>query len=57
MEDQKVTENIKKMIKYWKALPKSKRPEFKTYNTVVERTKDELTLATLEFFGYIASLL
>ena len=50
VEDQKVTENIKKMVKYWEALPKSKRPEFKTYNAVVERTKDELTLATLEFF-------
>ena len=38
------------MVKYGEALPKSKRPEFKTYNAVVERTKDELTLATLEFF-------
>ena len=64
MEDQKVAErlcsiweNIKKMTKYWEALPKSKRPKCKSYNTVVEGTQDELTLAKLEFFGYIASLL
>ena len=64
VEDQKVAErlcsiweNIKKMTKYWEALPKSKRPKCKSYNTVVEGTQDELTLAKLEFFGYIASLL
>ena len=64
VEDQKVAErlcsiweNIKKMTKYWEALPKSKRPKWKSDNTVVEGTKDELTLAKLEFFGYIANLL
>ena len=45
------------MTKYWEALPKGKWPKCKSYNTVVEGTKDELTLAKLEFFGYIASLL
>ena len=64
MEDQKVAERlcsiweyIKNMTKYRETLPKSKLPKCKGYNTVVERTKDELTLAKLEFFGYIASLL
>ena len=57
VEDQKVAErlcsiweNIKKMTKYWETLPKSKRPKCKSYNTVVEGTKDELTLAKVEFF-------
>ena len=64
MEDQKVAERlcsiweyIKNMTKYRETLPKSKLPKCKGYNTVVERTKDELTLAKLEFFGYITSLL
>ena len=64
VEDQKVAERlcsiweyIKNMTKYRETLPKSKLPKCKGYNTVVERTKDELTLAKLEFFGYIASLL
>ena len=64
VEDQKVAErlcsiweNIKKMTKCWETLPKTKRQKCKSYNTVVEGTKDELTLAKLEFFGYIASLL
>ena len=42
---------------YWEALPKSKPPKCKNYNTVVEGTKVELTLAKLEFFGDIASFL
>ena len=64
VEDQKVAErlcsiweNIKKMTKSWEALPKTKRQKCKSYNTVIEGAKDELTLAKLEFFGYIASLL
>ena len=64
VEDQKVAErlclvweNIKKMTKYWESLPKSKQPKCKSYETVLEGTKDELTLTKLNFFGYIASLL
>ena len=53
VEDQKVAErlweNIKNMTKYWEALPKGKWPKCKSYNTVVEGSKDELTLAKLEF--------
>ena len=45
------------MTKYWEALPKSKRPKCTSYCAVVEGTKDEVTLAKLEFVGYIASLL
>ena len=45
------------MTKYWEALPRSKRPKCKSYNTVGEGTKDELILAKLEFFGHVASLL
>ena len=64
VEDQKVAEklcliweNIKKMTKYWESLPKSKQPKCKSYETVLEGTKDKLTLTNLNFFGYIASLL
>ena len=45
------------MTKYWGALPKSKRPKCTSYSTVVEGTKDDVTLAKSEFVGYIASLL
>ena len=64
MKDQKlaerlcsVWEKISKMTKYWEALPKIKRPKCRSYNTVVARTKDKLTLAKLKIFGYVASLL
>ena len=64
VENQKVAErlcliweNSKKMTKYWESLPKSKQPKCKSYEIVLEGTKDELTLNRLNFFGYIASLL
>lgn len=45
------------MVKFWESLAKSIRPQSKSYATVLDATKDELTKAKLQFFSYVASLL
>ena len=64
VEDKKVAEhasliwdNIKKIVKFWERLAKSKRPQCKSYETVLDATKDELITVKLQFFSFVASLL
>ena len=45
------------IIKFWKNLPKSKQPKCKSFESVVAAVEDELTLAKLKFFSFVASLL
>ena len=49
--------NIKKIVGYWEKLLASKRPSSKSYLAVKKGVEDELFVAKLSFFGYIASLL
>lgn len=42
---------------HWESLPKSRRPNSKSYEVVVKAVKDELTIAKLAFFSFAASLL
>ena len=49
--------NIKKIVGYWEKLPASTRPSSKSYLAVKKGVEDELLLAKLSFFSYIASLL
>ena len=64
VEDKKVAErelliwdNIKKIVKFWERLAKSKCPQCKSYETVLDATKDELITVKLQFFSFVASLL
>ena len=45
------------MVTHWESLPKSSRPNSKSYDPVVKGVKDELTFAKLSFFSFIAGLL
>ena len=49
--------NIKKIVGYWEKLPASKRPSSKSYLAVKKGVEDELLVAKLSSFSYIASLL
>ena len=49
--------NIKRQVKFWQSLPKSKRTSSKSYEIVVEAVADPLVVAKLHFFSYAASLL
>ena len=49
--------NIKRLVKFWQSLSKSKRPNFKSYEVVVEAVADQLVVAKLHFFSYVANLL
>ena len=64
MEDQAVANQLKeiwphitKMVRHWESLPKSRRPNSKSYDVTVKGAKDELTVAKLSFFSFIAGLL
>ena len=64
VEDQAVADRLKKiwphiikMVTHWESLPKSSRPNSKSYDAVVKGVKDELTFAKLSFFSFIAGLL
>ena len=49
--------NIAKAINYWELLPKSCRPSSKSYDNVVKGVKDDLIVAKLSFFSFLASTL
>ena len=56
IEDQKVAlgaieiwDNVCQICRFWKSLPKSKRPSSKSYQTVLLATKDPLTLSKFHF--------
>ena len=48
--------SIVKMVNHWESLPKSKRPSCKSYEFVVNAVKNEHSLARLQFFNYLASM-
>lgn len=50
------------VLRYWdniekKRQPKSKRPDPKSYNVVVKAVNDQLTVAKLSLFIYVAGFL
>lgn len=49
--------NIKKVVEKWEKLAPSKRPKGKNYQTVLAAIKDNLTVAKLNYFSFIASIL
>jgi len=51
-----VLENIQKIVKFWEKLPKSKRPNSKSYVNVKSSLEDSLVLAQLHFFSYVAGI-
>ena len=64
LEDQAVTDRLKeiwphitKVVRHWESLPKSRRPNSKSYDVAVKGAKDGLTVTKLSFFDFIAGLL
>ena len=49
--------NLCKIVKYWKRLPKSKRPSSKSYERLKNGVENELTPAQLEVFCFVANIL
>ena len=49
--------HIKSIINFWEQPPKSKRPDSKSYNVVVKAVNDQLTVAKLSLFIYLAGIL
>ena len=49
--------DIKKLIKFWKSLPKSKRPSCKSYNHLMNAVSDILMPAKIQFFCFIAGIM
>ena len=49
--------NMVKIVDFWLGLPKNKQPSGKSWNFVLDATKDVLTRAKLGFFSYVASIL
>ena len=47
---------IKQLYKFWDSLPKSKRPKCKSYFTLGNALKDNLIVAKLQFFAFVANL-
>ena len=45
-----------KVVNHWESLPKSKSPYCKSYEFVVNDVKNELSLARLQFFNYLAGI-
>ena len=48
--------NIKQIMNFWEKLPKSKQPSNKSYNTLKTAVLDELVIAKLGFFSYLAGM-
>ena len=48
--------DITKLVKYWEALPKAKRPSSKSYMNVKMAVADDLIPAELKFFCFIAEI-
>ena len=51
-----IWENIKKGYAFWESMPKSKRSSSKSYFNVQESLDDELIIAKLQFFVYVAGI-
>ena len=51
-----IWENIKKVCAFWESMPKSKRPSLKSYLYIQESLDDELIIAKLQFFVYVAGI-
>ena len=51
-----ILENIKKVLKFWERLPKSKRPKSKSYENVKRAVDDPLLIVKLHFFSYAAGI-
>ena len=49
--------HIKSIINFWERQPKSKRPDSKSYNVVIKAVNDQLTVAKLSLFIYVAGIL
>ena len=47
---------IKQLYKFWDSLPKSKRPKWKRYFTLGNALRDNLIIAKLQFFAFVADL-
>ena len=45
-----VLDNVVQTVKKWEGLPKSQRPQCKSYSTVLESMQDCLVIAKLNFF-------
>ena len=48
--------NIRQLRKFWKNFPKSKRPEWKSYENVQEAINDPFTLAKLKLFSFVSHI-
>ena len=48
--------NIEKIVKFWKRLPKSKRPVSKSHLNVVDAMNDHFITAKMAFFSYLPGL-
>lgn len=64
IEDEKVADralevwpSVVKTVKYWQGLCKSKRPNNKSYERLVENYLDLLVPAKLQFFSFLASIM
>ena len=51
-----IWENIKKVYTFWESMPKSKRPSSKSYFDFQESLDDELIIAKLQFFVFVAGI-
>ena len=52
-----IWENVKKIVRYWESLPKSKQPSSNCYMTVRDAMNDEFAIPKFQFFSSIAALL
>ena len=48
--------HIKSIINFWERQPKSKRPDSKSCNVVIKAVNDQLTVAKLSLFIYVAGI-
>ena len=51
-----ILNGITKLVKYWEALPKTKLPSPKSYMNVKMAAANDLILAKLKFFCFIAEI-
>ena len=48
--------HIKELFAFWGKLTKSKQPKCKSYETLKDAVKDQLIIAKLQFFSFVASM-
>ena len=55
-DDDDDDDDVKKIVQIWEKLPRSKRPNSKSYIHVKTSLDDPLVIAKLHFFSYVASI-